>query len=258
MLFASRGLGPAFGWHTARHPWPGNAAPGGRGETRMPFGVTIGGMRYATVVIADDEGGLQPADAALTADPAVTRDAIHQVNLLSDDTCVSLYGVHGTLDRATEILAAQPDVIGHDVSGDREGLAYIHVRPTETVYRLLSTVQDNEIVLETPIDCLDDGGVRVTLVGDDAVIQRVVGEVPDSLRLDLEGIGDYHPDSDELFSVLTERQQEILAAAVEAGYYREPREATHEDVARAVGVSAGTVGEHLRKVEGKVLSSLVR
>ena len=224
----------------------------------MPLGATIGGMRYATVVIADDEGGLQPADAALTADPAVTRDAIHQVNLLSDDTCVSLYGVRGTLARAAEILAGQPDVIGHDVSGDREGLAYIHFQPTETVHRLLSIVQDNEIVLETPIDCIAEGGVRVTLVGDDVVIQRVVGEVPDSLRLHLEGIGDYHPDSGQLFSVLTERQQEILAAAVEAGYYREPREATHEDVGRAVGVSAGTVGEHLRKVEGKVLSSLVR
>ena len=111
-------------------------------------------MRYATVVIADDEGGLQPADAALTADPEVTRDAIHQVNLLSDDTCVSLYGVRGTLARAAKILAGQPDVIGHDVSGDREGLAYIHFRPTETVHRLLSIVQDNEIVLETPIHCI--------------------------------------------------------------------------------------------------------
>jgi predicted DNA binding protein len=214
-------------------------------------------MRYATVGIAD-EGGLQPADAALTAEPTVTRDAIHQINLLSDGNCVSLYGVRGNLQQAADILADQDDVIAHDVSGDREGLAYIHVRPTETVHRLLSIVQDNEIVLKTPIDCIAEGGVQVTLVGDDEVIQRVVGEVPDALRLHLEGIGDYHPDSEQLLSVLTERQQEILEAAVESGYYREPREATHEDVARSVGVSAGTVGEHLRKVEGKVLSSLVR
>jgi predicted DNA binding protein len=214
-------------------------------------------MRYATVVIADEDDGLQPADAALTAEPTVTRDAIHQINLLSDGTCVSLYSVRGDLERAAEILAELPDVIAHDVSGGREGLAYIHFRPTETVTRLLEIVQDNEIVLKTPIDCIDGGGVRVTLVGDDEVIQRAVGEVPDAVRLHLEGIGDYHPDSEQLFSVLTERQQEILEAAVDLGYYREPREATHADIARAVGVSAGTVGEHLRKVEGKVLSSLV-
>lgn len=215
-------------------------------------------MRYATVVISPDGDGLQPTDEALTNEPAVTRDAIHQINLLSDDTCVTLYGVRGDLDRADDILAAQPDVVAHDVSGDREGLAYIHFRPTETVARLLSIVQDNEIVLQTPIDTLDDGGVRVTLVGDDETIQRVVDSIPDSLRLSLEGIGDYHPDSGQLFSVLTERQQEILEAAVELGYYEEPRGATHEEIARAVGVSAGTVGEHLRKVEGKVLASLVR
>jgi hypothetical protein len=162
------------------------------------------------------------------------------------------------LERADDILADQADVPPHDVSGDREGLAYIHFRPTGTVDRLLSIVRDNEIVLNTPIDCLAEGGVRVTLVGDDEVIQRVVGEVPDALRLQLEGIGDYHPDSEQLFSVLTARQQEILEAAVELGYYREPREATHEDIARVVGVSAGTIGEHLRKVEGTVLSSLVQ
>ncbi|WP_254840070.1 helix-turn-helix domain-containing protein [Natronomonas marina] len=215
-------------------------------------------MRYATVVISPNGGGLQPTDESLTADPTVTRDAIHQINLLSDDTCVTLYSVRGNLDRAAAILDDQSDVIAHDVSGDREGLAYIHFRPTETVARLLSIVGDNEIVLKTPIDCLDDGGVRVTLVGDDETIQRVVDSIPDSLRLSLEGIGDYHPDSEQLFSVLTERQQEILEAAVELGYYEEPRQATHEEIARTVDVSAGTVGEHLRKVEGKVLASLVQ
>lgn len=215
-------------------------------------------MRYATVVISPEGGGLQPADQALAGDPTVTRDAIHQINLLSDGSCVSLYSVRGNLETVGNILESQNDVIAYDVSGDHEGLAYIHFQPTETVRRLLSITQDNEIVLKTPIDCLESGGVRVTLVGDDGTIQRVVDSIPDSLTLSLEGIGDYHPDSEQLFSVLTERQQEILEAAVEMGYYEVPRNATHEDIAGEVGVSAGTVGEHLRKVEGKVLSTLVQ
>ena len=215
-------------------------------------------MRYATVVIAPQGGGLQPADRALAAESTATRDRIHQINLLSDGTCVTLYSIRGDLSRAAALLAAQDDVVSHDVSGDREGLAYIHFQPTETVARLLSIVRDNEIVLQTPIHCLPDGGVRVTIVGDNGTIQRVVDAIPDSLTLTLEGLGDYHPDSERLFSVLTERQREILEAAVESGYYEEPRGATHEEIARKVGVSAGTVGEHLRKVEEKVLSSLVR
>ena len=215
-------------------------------------------MRYATVVVAPQGGGLQPADRALAAESTATRDHIHQINLLSDGTCVTLYSIRGDLSRAATLLAAQDDVISHDVSGDRKGLAYIHFQPTETVARLLSIVRDNEIVLQTPIDCLPEGGVRATIVGDDGTIQRVVDAIPDSLTLALEGLGDYHPDSEQLFSVLTERQREILEAAVESGYYEEPRGATHEEIAREVGVSAGTVGEHLRKVEEKVLSSLVR
>jgi predicted DNA binding protein len=214
-------------------------------------------MRYATVVIDPSGGDFQPTDRALALDSAVSRESIQQVNLLSDGTAVSLYAVRGNLVRAEGILAEREDVIDYDVSGDHEGLAYIHFRPTATVERLLALVQDNEIVLQTPIGCVDGGGFRVTLVGDDATIGNVVDSIPDPLSVSLEGIGEYHPDSEQLFSVLTERQQEILDAAVEMGYYEVPREATHEDIAAEVGVAAGTVGEHLRKVEGKVLSSLV-
>lgn len=214
-------------------------------------------MRYATVVISPSGGGLQPADQRIADDPAVTRESIHQINLLSDGTCVSLYSVRGDLERLAEILDHQEDVLAYDVSGDREGLAYVHFQPTSTVEQLLSIPQDNEIVLKTPIDTLAGGGVRVTIVGDDKTIQRVVDSIPDSLTLSLEGIGDYHPDSEQLYSVLTPRQQEILEAAVDMGYYEVPRQVTHEDIASEVGVSAGTVGEHLRKVEGKVLSTLV-
>jgi DNA-binding NarL/FixJ family response regulator len=214
-------------------------------------------MRYATVVISPTGEGLQPADRALSSESTVTRDSLQQVNLLSDGTCVSLYNVRGDLERAAAILESQPDVISLDVSGEQEGLAYVHFRPTEVVERLLLILRENEVVLQTPVDCIEEGGIRATLVGDDETIRAVVDAIPEALTLSLEGIGDYHPESQELFSSLTPRQQEILEAAVEMGYYQVPRGATHEEIAETVGVSAGTVGEHLRKVEGKVLSTLV-
>lgn len=215
-------------------------------------------MRYATVVISPEGGDLQPADQALATDPTVSREVIHQINRLSDDTCVTLYSIRGNLTRAADILDTQEDVLAYDVTGGRQGLIYLHFQPTDTVNRLLSIVQNNTIVLKTPIDCLSTGGVRVTLVGDDDTIQQSVGSIPDSLTLSLEGIGEYHPDSEQLYSVLTPRQQEVLESAVEMGYYEVPRRVTHGDIAQEIGVSAGTVGEHLRKVEGKVLSTLVQ
>jgi predicted DNA binding protein len=58
--------------------------------------------------------------------------------------------------------------------------------------------------------------------------------------------------------VLTTRQQEILQVAVEAGYYSNPRGATHEDIANTIGIAPTTVGDHLREIESKVFETLVR
>lgn len=215
------------------------------------------GMRYATVVITPDTGGLNPADAVLIQSSAVERDLVHQVNLLNDGTVVMLYELRGDIDAAVEELRREDAVIAVDGSGDGEGLIYLHIQPNETSAKLLEVIQNNEVVLQTPLECTRAGGVRVTIVGDDATIQRAVDGVPDDVSISLEGIGDYHPEADKLYGTLTARQREVLEAAVEQGYYEVPRGATHKDIAEEVGLSAGTIGEHLRKVERRVLSSLV-
>ncbi|CAI50309.1 HTH-10 family transcription regulator [Natronomonas pharaonis DSM 2160] len=221
-------------------------------------------MRYATVTITPESGAFQPADGAVADDPAVVRESIDQLESLDDGTCVMLSRVRGDLSRAADILDGQSDVLGYDIAtdgdsrvGQQHGYIYVHFRPTETVAELLAAVEETEAVLKTPLEYRDNGGVRVTLIGDDETIQRTVEAVPNTVRISLEGTGDYRPSTGRLLSVLTPRQREILEAAVEAGYYEVPRQATHEDIAETVDVSAGTVGEHLRKVEGKLLSSLV-
>ncbi|MFB6206082.1 MAG: helix-turn-helix domain-containing protein [Haloglomus sp.] len=214
-------------------------------------------MRYATVVITPRDGGLNPADTVLVASSAVERDVVHQVNLLNDGTVVMLYALRGDIDEAVEELRDCESVIAVDGSGEEEGLIYLHIEPGRTSRKLMEIIQNNEVVLQTPLECTRDGGVRVTVVGDDVTIQQAVEEVPDDVAVSLEGIGDYHPEADKLYGTLTARQREVLETAVEKGYYEVPRCATHEDIAEEVGLSAGTVGEHLRKVEGRVLSSLV-
>lgn len=214
-------------------------------------------MRYATVVIAPDDDGLHPADRALTRESSVERRAISQITLLDDGTAVMLYRLRGDLPEAAAVLDACPEVIDADITEGAEGLAYIHIDANATVEALLRILLENEIVIDPPIDCLPDGAVRVTLVGRSDAIRRAVDAVPDHLTMSLESLGDYQPDSSQLVARLTDRQREILEAAVELGYYEVPRRATHDEIAAEVGLSAGTVGEHLRKVEGKVLSTLV-
>lgn len=214
-------------------------------------------MRYATVVISPGAEGLHPAEKALTDEPSVDRRAISQVTLLDDGTAVMLYRLQGDLPRAEAVLRECEEVVDAEVAEGAEGLAYIHIDANDTVEALLRILLENEIVIDPPIDCLPDGAVRVTLVGRSDAIRRAVDAVPDHLVMSLESLGDYQPDNSHLVSRLTDRQREILEAAVDLGYYEVPRRATHDEIATEVGLSAGTVGEHLRKVEGKVLSTVV-
>jgi predicted DNA binding protein len=49
----------------------------------------------------------------------------------------------------------------------------------------------------------------------------------------------------------------VLEVAVAEGYYHNPREATHEDIANVVGIAPTTVGDHLREIEMNVFEMLV-
>lgn len=58
-----------------------------------------------------------------------------------------------------------------------------------------------------------------------------------------------------LVTDLTSKQAESLLAAVDFGYYRVPRKARFEDIARAVGIPRTTYEEHVRKGESKVINA---
>lgn len=215
-------------------------------------------MRYATIVIRLDNGGLHPVDWALYTDPAVTRETIQKINLLKDGTFVLLYELSGDLLHAEELLSEHPDVIATDVTGEEgEGLAYIHLEGNFTVKALLTIVQMFEFVLDTPIECTQGCGVRVRLVGDDATLQTAIATIPDPLEVTLEANSDYDPALDDVFTSLTSRQREILTIAVEEGYYQIPRRVTIEKIADALSLDSSTVGEHLQKVEACLVQEMI-
>lgn len=215
-------------------------------------------MRYATIVITSDDGGLHPVDWALYTDPTVTRETIQKINLLNDGTFVVLYALSGDLVRAEELLLEHPDVIAADVAGEgEEGLAYIHLEGNFIVEALLTIVQMFEFVLDTPIECTEGCGVRVRLVGDDATLQTAIATIPDPLEVTLEANSDYDPTLDDVFTSLTPRQREILTIAVEEGYYQIPRQVTIEEIADALTLDSSTVGEHLQKVEARLVQEMI-
>jgi predicted DNA binding protein len=153
-----------------------------------------------------------------------------------------------------------PDVRRCEVFGSQEGYAYIHGDATETVQQPIAVEHEHQVLIDAPLEftARESGSeeLRVTLLGDDRTLQRAVADTPDTVDVRLEETGDYQPDLDEVAALLTERQREVLEAAVELGCYEMPRETTYAEIADELGVSAGTVSEHLQKVEASVLSTL--
>jgi hypothetical protein len=214
-------------------------------------------MRQATFVISAGRGGLHPADAAIAAEPGIQRLAIRQIELLEDGSGLVLYASRGDLERGYQLLRDREDIYDVDYVGEHNGVTLAHFEPNDTVRDLLAIGRQHTIALELPIECLPDGGVRVSVVGNDAAISEAVNSMPESLALSLESMGEYDPDRSDPFTSLTERQQEILLTALELGYFETPRQTNQEAIAEALDVSTATVGEHLRRIQAKLIPAVV-
>jgi predicted DNA binding protein len=214
-------------------------------------------MRYVRIVLIPEGPGFHPAAEELATEPAVSQETVHHLNLLNDGTAVSLSRARGERDRLAGIFEASDDVLSFELSEmGGEIQTYVHFRPSEPARAMLELTREHELVVDTPIEFEGDGRLRVAVIGEDDVVQRAITEIPDEVDIELERLSDYEPELRELSSLLTERQQEILDTAVEVGYYQVPREATHEDIADELDIATTTVGEHLRKIEARLLSEL--
>lgn len=213
-------------------------------------------MRYVTVRATPPSGGaFHPVGASVAEDPAVSQGPVHQIEMVDGGTGISLTEIHSGLDRYRAILDESPYVIESTATGDEAGFVYTHFELDDLSRRLLAYRRGSELMIDMPIQHGRDGSVRVTLVGEESAFTDAFDDLPAEVDLDLLEMGEYDPGVEQLFARLTPRQREVLAAAVDAGYYDDPRAATHDDLAADLGISPSTVGEHLRKIEARVFSA---
>lgn len=215
-------------------------------------------MKLLRFRVRPPEQGLHPVDAALAEDPEVTRRAIHLLQLLEDDTAAALFEVEGPRERVEAILDRAPSILSSHLTASGDSLhGYLHFEPSELVERMLATRKRHGILLQTPLEYTAEGALRMTVVGELDAIQRAVPELPRGLHLELEHVSDYRPSQPGLYDRLTTAQQRVLEAAVEHGYYEDPRAIGYRELAEALGLSPTTVGEHLRKAEATIVRAVV-
>jgi len=165
----------------------------------------------------------------------------------------------GDAERGAELLAAEPTVHSFDVAttdGDRM-YAHCHVDVGDSVTRVFGIAERHELVLDMPMRYVEQGGLDIRAVGTYGTFRDAMREIPERVEFTLLRTGEYAPGGEGFFQQLTPRQQETLRTAVEVGYYNDPRRVTYQDIADRLQISAGTVGEHLRKIEAKILTNVV-
>lgn len=215
-------------------------------------------MRYATIIVHQNEETFHPIAHRLDQEPSLQRKAIHAIKLLDDGTIALLGEVEGDLDRYRELMRDSPEVRTFAVSGDESGYVYSQVESSEQARKMLERRDRGDFVVKMPIEYTDDGGRKVTVIGQEESLLGL-SELFDvgATELELVSTGPYSPDAEGVFAGLTDRQREVLEVALELGYYENPRQATLEDIAVELDVDHGTVGKHIRAIESKVFEKYV-
>ena len=218
-------------------------------------------MRYLTVLVKPNgDGAFHPLGGKLTDEPSIRRRAIHHIELLDDETVLLFAEASGDKQRYEEIMEDSQYVISYLTAGADRWTAVSQFEPTDNVRRALQLQRESLLVVDTPIRFTSEDHLEITYLGTEEIFKKLYdyAEKAEHMSFDILATGEHETDGKAFSSMITSRQEEVLEAAVELGYYNEPRRASLEDISEAVGVTPGTVGEHLRKVEKRVFSEIVR
>ena len=151
-----------------------------------------------------------------------------------------------------------PRLVDVDLSTDGETtVLQLRYEPTEFNRRLLEPHRRYGVAVEYPMEFLGRSrpSLRVSVVGSEADVQNLVGDLRARVDLSVENVTNYRPSTNQWFDALTDRQKEVLLTAYERGYYDTPRRATYEDIAAELDCSASSVGQILRRTEAALVSA---
>jgi hypothetical protein len=216
-------------------------------------------MKYVRLRITFSSETINPVHEAICESGAVERDVLLHEDRSGPDRDTRLYRVDGDPDTFAGMLGAAPGVLEWTFTPVENGTFYAFVEE-ETPDRdeeILDAVSRTGIMAVPPIEFASDRTATATLVGAAGAIRPALEELPDEMGIDVIRVGEYDRRRELFDSGLTGRQREAIAAAVDAGYYDDPRRGSIDDVAVALDVAPSTAAQHLRKAESRVMAAVL-
>lgn len=217
-------------------------------------------MKYFNVDLTPTDGTFHRIGTDLLDTGRSTPESLYYVNLSSDGVMTAVIRFSGVPDPLEDRLSDKTVVYNHEVFGvhDEGFYTYLTGEPTGLAREFLRLTDQYNIVVETPMNITDHGGLEISVAGPMDNVQTALDEFPyQDVSARVKQVSEYDPGTSNMLPRLTRKQREILRTAVEKGYYEMPRETTQEEIAAEHDCSAPTVGEHLRKIENNVLTAFV-
>lgn len=116
---------------------------------------------------------------------------------------------------------------------------------------------DLDIIYTTPIIIAKDRQV-ISVLGEQKDLKKFIELVrPTADRITNMSFKRAAYQKKDIISVLTQKQKETIIAAFDHGYYDYPKKITSEELSKKVNISKGTMMEHLRKAEGRLLREIL-
>lgn len=197
---------------------------------------------------------VHPIQAAVNEAAVTARADLLYWSPTSDGTALVWFDADSAA--VAEILDSVNEVTGVSLHEDTSGTYALVEQPQlELRPAVLNAVSDAMVAFPPPIVFHGNGTVRFDAVGSSTGLNNLYDHLQELTSVCIEAVREYRPWSSP--AMLTNRQQEALAAAVAVGYYEIPREGAVADVADAINCSHSTAGELLRKAEQTVLTAVV-
>lgn len=188
--------------------------------------------------------------AATTAHPTTSIAAL--AALAREDAGFGIARVYGDqVDEMLDTIAAHESVLELEVIHTSNGEALIEFVTDQPM--LVVTAQQSGIPIEFPVT-ITDGTAELDITGSRDRLNQLLDQLHGlGLEFDVKYVREYQDPS----NLLSDRQQEVVLAAVERGYYDSPRRCTLTDLAEELEIAKSTCSDILHRAESQIVREFI-